>query len=144
VESLARRGCHRLIRDGARLVETVGDTLDKLGQLRREVRTAADEPSVRHPAELALTDQERSLLGQLDNRPSGVDELITLTGLTSSQVMATVSVLELKRLIKRLPRTPVRPGVMLTASGRDLHSHPVPRKQLRDVATLFVTPLTRR
>jgi DNA processing protein len=103
VDSLASRGCHRLIRDGARLVETVDDILEELGPLVREVRTAPDEPPVRHPAELGLSDQERSLLGQLHHQPSGVDELIVRTGLTASQVMATLSVLELKRLVRRLP-----------------------------------------
>src|SRR6516165_3319299 len=93
VDSLASRGCHRLIRDGARLVETVDDVLEELGPLVREVKPAADEPAVRHPAELGLTDQERSLLGCLDDAPSGVDVLITRTGLTASQVMATLSVL---------------------------------------------------
>ncbi|MGZ3357417.1 MAG: DprA-like winged helix domain-containing protein, partial [Isosphaeraceae bacterium] len=48
-------------------------------------------------------DQERSLPGQLDNHPVGVDELITRTSLTASQVLATLSVLELKRLVRRLP-----------------------------------------
>jgi DNA processing protein len=103
VDSIASRGCHRLIRDGARLVETVDDILEELGPLMREVRTAPDETPVRHPAELALSDQERSLLGQLDDRPTGVDELIGRTGLIASQVMATLSVLELKRLVRRLP-----------------------------------------
>ena len=103
VDSLASRGCHRLIRDGARLVETVDDVLEELGPLVREGRPAPDEPAVRHPAELALTDQERSLLGHLDDSPSAVDVLIARTGLTASQVMATLSVLELKRMVKRLP-----------------------------------------
>ena len=74
-DSLASRGCHRLIRDGARLVQTVDDILEELGPLVREVHTAPDETPVRHPAELCLSDQERSLLGQLDNHPVGVDEL---------------------------------------------------------------------
>jgi DNA processing protein len=103
VDSISSRGCHRLIRDGARLVETVDDILEELGPLVREVHRAPDEPPVRHPAELVLTDQERSLLGQLESQPSGVDELITRTGLTASQVLATLSVLELKRLVRRLP-----------------------------------------
>ena len=46
---------------------------------------------------------ERSLLGQLDDHPTGVDELIVRTGLTAAQVMATLSVLEMKRLVRRLP-----------------------------------------
>jgi DNA processing protein len=101
-DSLSSRGCHRLIRDGAKLVETVDDILEELGPLSREVRASADEPAVRHPAELALTDAERSLLGQLHDQPSGVDELIVRTGLTAAQVLATLSVLEVKRLAKRL------------------------------------------
>src|SRR6476646_12033877 len=63
VDSLTSRGCHRLIRDGAKLVETVEDILEELGPLVREIHTAPDETPVRHPAELALSDQERMLLG---------------------------------------------------------------------------------
>lgn len=102
-DSLASRGCHRLIRDGARLVETVDDILEELGPLVREVRTTPDEPPVRHPAELALGDGERSLLGHLGDSPIGVDELIGKTRMTASQVMATLSVLEMKRLVRRMP-----------------------------------------
>lgn len=103
VDSLSSRGCHRLIRDGARLVETVDDILEELGPLVKEVRTAPDEPPVRHPAELALSDSERALLGRLDDTPTGVDDLIAVTGMTAAQVMATLSVLELKRMVRRLP-----------------------------------------
>jgi DNA processing protein len=103
VDSLSSRGCHRLIRDGARLVETVDDILEELGPLVKEVRTDPGEPPVRHPAELALSDSERSLLGQLDDTPTSVDELILRAGFTAAQVMATLSVLEMKRLVRRLP-----------------------------------------
>jgi len=103
VDSLASRGCHRLIRDGAKLVETVEDVLEELGPLVREVRTNPDEPPVRHPAELALTDDERALLGHLGDGPIGVDELIVKTRMTAGQVMATLSVLEVKRLVRRMP-----------------------------------------
>ncbi len=103
VDSLNSRGCHGLIRDGAKLVETVNDILEELGPLVQEVRTDTDEPPVRHPAELALTDPERALLGQLDDSPTAVDELILRTGLTAAQVMANLSVLEMKRLVRRMP-----------------------------------------
>jgi DNA processing protein len=102
-DSLPSRGCHRLIRDGARLVETVEDIMEELGPLVQEVRTNPEEPPVRHPAELALSDSERSLLGHLDDRPTAVDDLIASTGMTAGQVMATLSVLELKRLVRRMP-----------------------------------------
>jgi DNA processing protein len=103
VDRLASRDCHRLIRDGARLVERVHNILGDQALLGGEIHTAPDEPPVRHPAELTLSDHERSLLGQLDNTPVGVDELIARTGVTASQVMATLTVLELRRLVRRLP-----------------------------------------
>jgi DNA processing protein len=103
VDSLSSRGCHYLIRDGARLVETVDDILEELGPLVREVKASPEEPTIRHPAELSLSDQERTLLGKLDDRPVSVDELIVGSGLTASQVMATLSVLEMRRMVRRLP-----------------------------------------
>jgi DNA processing protein len=103
VDSLASRGCHALIRDGAKLVETVDDILEELGPLVREVKAKAEEPAIRHPAELSLSDQERTILGKLDDQGVAIDALIVSTGLTASQVMATLSVLELRRLVRRLP-----------------------------------------
>ncbi|WP_435019608.1 DNA-processing protein DprA [Tundrisphaera sp. TA3] len=103
VDSLPSRGCHALIRDGATLVESVDDVLEQLGPLVREVRPSADAPAVRHPVELTLSDQERSLLGHLGAEPVAIDALIALTGLTASQVMATLSVLEMRRLVRRQP-----------------------------------------
>jgi DNA processing protein len=102
VDSLASRGCHRLIRDGAKLVETVDDILEELGPLASEVKPGEDEVPVRHPAELALTDQERSLLGLLGDRPVPVDDLIARTGLTAAQVVATLAILEVRRLVRRV------------------------------------------
>jgi DNA processing protein len=113
VDSLSSRGCHQLLRDGARLVQTVDDILEELAPHIRdrlprrdpaeaETTNAPDEPP---PATTArtLNDQERSILAQLDDLPRAADELITSTGLTASQVMATLSVLEMRRLIRRMP-----------------------------------------
>ncbi|GAC1464193.1 MAG: DNA-processing protein DprA [Isosphaeraceae bacterium] len=103
IDSISSQGCHSLIRDGARLVETVDDILEELGPLVREVRAEPEVPGVRHPVELTLSDLERSILGKLDDRPLPVDELIVSTGMTASQVLATLSVLEMRRLIRRMP-----------------------------------------
>jgi DNA processing protein len=103
VDSLSSQGCHRLLRDGARLVETVDDILEELGPLVREVTPSPDETPVRRPAELALSDLERSILGRLGDEPRAVDEVIAGTGLAVSQVLATLSVLEMRRLVRRLP-----------------------------------------
>ena len=56
VDSLASRSCHRLIRDGARLVETVDDIHEELGPLVREIHTAPDEtPSATPPSSRSPT-----------------------------------------------------------------------------------------
>ena len=69
----------------------------------REVKPSDGETPVRHPAELVLNDMERSILGHLDDLPKAVDEVIAKTGLSASQVMATLSVLEMRKLIRRVP-----------------------------------------
>ena len=107
VDSLPSRGCHHLIRDGARLVETVDDILEELGPRVRLIRPTS-EPAIpdlspTSAAELSLNDLERQLLGQLNDRPTSVDQLIAATGLSASQAMATLSLLEMRRLVKRLP-----------------------------------------
>ncbi len=103
VDSLNSRGCHALIRDGARLVETAQDVLDELGPLVHEVKALPDEPAVRKPSELVLNEREKMVLGLLGDRPVSLDELIATTRLAASQVMATLSILEVRRLVKRVP-----------------------------------------
>jgi hypothetical protein len=61
-------------------VETIDDILEEPRPLDRKAKTASDQPPVRHSAEMALFDQERSLLGQPESQPSGVVELSATTG----------------------------------------------------------------
>lgn len=103
VDSLASRGCHALIRDGARLVETVDDILEELGPKVGRSRSTEGAPAVRNPAELSLSDVERTVFSQLGDLSMTIDELIARTGLTAAQTMATLSVLEMRRLVRRVP-----------------------------------------
>ena len=112
VDSLPSRGCHHLIRDGARLVETVDDILEELGPAVRHIRKPAEladatsagpTSSPRPEAELSLSAPERQLLAHLGDRPIAVDGLIAASGLSASQTMATLSLLEMRRLVRRFP-----------------------------------------
>jgi DNA processing protein len=89
IHSPFARGCHRLIRDGAKLVETAQDVLDELriGHTVPTVRTskaAADLP----PAESAV-------LAALGHDPADADTLIARTALAPEAVTAALVSLQL-------------------------------------------------
>jgi DNA processing protein len=96
------RGCHALIRDGAKLVQGVDDILEELGPLF-EATAAADGRQIQNPAELQLGDVERRVLDAIDGGSTGIDEIVETTSLAASQVFSAVSVLEMRRVIRRLP-----------------------------------------
>jgi DNA processing protein len=106
VDCRTARGCHRLIRDGAKLVESVDDVLEELGPLF-ETTTSADGRSVRSPAELQLGDIEQRVLAAVDDSgsPSSVDidDVVAASGFSASQVLSTIGVLEMRRILRRLP-----------------------------------------
>jgi len=101
VDNRNARGCHRLIRDGARLVETADDVLEELGPLV-EAAPRDDGPAVRHPAELKLNELEQQVLAAIDTEPTAIDHVVGATGLPVHRVLSTVSVLEMRRLVRRV------------------------------------------
>ncbi|RIK82231.1 MAG: DNA-protecting protein DprA [Planctomycetota bacterium] len=101
VDNRMARGCHRLIRDGARLVETVDDVLEELGPLVAPATKATGE-EIRHPAELQLNEIEQQVLQNIDGDATSIDAIIARSGLPTHQVLSTISVLEVRRVIRRL------------------------------------------
>ncbi len=101
IDSRVSRGCHRLIRDGATLVQSVDDVLEQLGPLV-EAAPDAEGRTVRHPAELRLNDQERQVLEAIAPEPTSIDQVVIASGLPIQRVLATLSVLEMRRLIRRI------------------------------------------
>ena len=102
VDSEASFGCLDLIRDGATLIRDVDDVLGTLGPLVTPVQRTATE-SVHRPAELQLSDQQRMILNLVTNEPVPVDEVMRTAGIESSRVLSTLTILEMKRLVRRLP-----------------------------------------
>jgi DNA processing protein len=101
VDSRVSRGCHALIRDGARLVETIDDVLEELGPLVEATPTATGQ-AIRHPAELSLNEIEQQVLAGVSADPTSIDQVIVASRLPPPQVLATLSVLEMRRLVRRL------------------------------------------
>ena len=102
IDSLASEGCHDIIRDGATLIRNADDVLAALGPLVAPVRTSESE-TIHNPRELTLTPQERQILNLVTVDPVPIDEVLRLAGIESSRVLTTLTILEMKRLIRRLP-----------------------------------------
>jgi DNA processing protein len=102
VDSDASLGCLDLIRDGATLIRGVDDVISALGPLIKPVQRTPTE-TVHKPAELTLSDQERAILNLVVAESIPVDEVIRSANIEPSRVLSTLTVLEMKRLIRRLP-----------------------------------------
>jgi DNA processing protein len=100
VDQASSRGCHQLLRDGAVLVECLGQVIEELGPL---AQSATDREGFRvvHPAELDLNELERTVLDAIGNQPTSIDQLIRSSKLSTPQVLATLSALEVRLLISR-------------------------------------------
>jgi DNA processing protein len=103
IDSLASQGCHDLIRDGATLVRGIEDVLDSLGPLATPAPTANPEETVHSPRELLLNDHERRILNLVSVDPLHIDEIVRAAEIETPRVLQTLTILEMKRLLRRLP-----------------------------------------
>src|SRR6185436_332740 len=87
IHSTQSRGCHALLRQGAKLVESAQDVLEEL----RMVPTAATA----RPAATPAHREEAAVLHALGFDPVGLDALIGRTGLPASLLQARLLELEL-------------------------------------------------
>jgi DNA processing protein len=100
VDRESSRGCHQLLRDGAVLVESVSQVIEELGPLA-EATSDRDGHRVSHPAELDLNELERTVLDAVGEGPISIDQVIRSSGLPAPQVLAVLSVLEVRQLVSR-------------------------------------------
>lgn len=104
IHSPLARGCHRLIRDGALLVETADEVLGQLrgigGRLADHVRARlAGAPDAGERPTLAPDPEYARLLAALDHAPAAVDELALRTGLPVAALSSMLLVLELDGVV---------------------------------------------
>jgi DNA processing protein len=101
VDSPGSSGPHRLLRDGAKLVTCVDDVLEELGHLPA---AAPDQRggSIRVAAELKLNDLEHKVLQAIDPAGTMLDDVAAACDMPIHRVLSTVSVLESRRLVRKI------------------------------------------
>ncbi|QTD45621.1 DNA-processing protein DprA [Ottowia testudinis] len=103
IHSPQSRGCHALIRQGAKLVETAEDVLEEL-RWPGAVVAARHAAAAADPApESSPSDPGHALLQALGADPVGLDALLARTGLDTPTLQARLLALELDGRVGRLP-----------------------------------------
>lgn len=116
IDSPSSRGTHKLIKEGAKLVEDVSDILDELGPLGEGLvvkestpeglgDTDSPQPSVsslRSSSNRNLNPNEAKILSLLSSHPKTIDEITEASGLPTHVVSSNLTMLELKKLVKQL------------------------------------------
>jgi DNA processing protein len=92
IHSPTARGCHRLIRDGAKLVESAQDILDELRIDAAPAAARATRPAA-----------QGALLDALGFDPVDLDTLVLRTGRSAGRLTAELLELELAQDVERLP-----------------------------------------
>ena len=102
VGSSRSRGAHRLIRQGAKLVESVDDIIEEIAPQLLDRTGSATQ---RAPRELPqnASDATRTIFALLQENTLQVDQVIERTGMSAAQVLETLLDLELQGLLRQLP-----------------------------------------
>ncbi|MHC4645329.1 MAG: DNA-processing protein DprA [Planctomycetota bacterium] len=113
IDSPLSKGSHRLIREGATLVEGVEDVMEALGYIGRELESHAKaaakmasdkvEAPLFDTSRLNLSESETAILACLGREPMHIEQIIAHTGLPAGEVNASLISLRLKGLIRQLP-----------------------------------------
>ena len=102
IDSPRSKGCHDLIKKGAKLCEDAEDILSEFEYLFPASNRPAPGPNGVLPA-LELSENEKRVFDALDHEDRSIDEVIRKSGLPSSAVSVALLSLEMKHVIKQLP-----------------------------------------
>ena len=104
IHSLQSRGCHALIQQGAKLVESMQDVFDELGPRHtRPLRPLPGDACESDSDDLESAGDEDPVLAQVASDPVGLDTISARTGMDAAQLQARLLELELDGHIARLP-----------------------------------------
>jgi len=94
------RGCHRLIRQGAKLVESASDIVDELGSLVERLIQIPESIETTKTGSIDGDADYEMLLETMAFDPATADQLASRSGLTIDQVSSMLLILELEGKIE--------------------------------------------
>jgi len=103
IDSPRSKGCHDLIKKGAKLCEGVEDILSEFEYLFPASNRPASVSETGVLPALELSEHEKRVCDALGDDELAIDEVIRASGLPSSAVSVALFGLEMKRLVKQLP-----------------------------------------
>ncbi len=103
IDSPRSKGCHDLIKKGAKLCEGAEDILSEFEYLFPASNRPASPAETGVLPALELSENEQKVYGTLNNEEISIDEVIQKSGLPPSAVSVSLLSLEMKRLIRQMP-----------------------------------------
>jgi len=104
IELEQSKGPHWLIKQGAKLIESVDDVLDELQHVLEVKRPKVASGIKREPRDYSdLPEEEQKIMAVLSSEPKHVDEISSETGFPVSQVLGQLMMLEIKNFVRQLP-----------------------------------------
>jgi DNA processing protein len=103
IDSPRSKGCHELIKKGAKLCEGAEDILSEFEYLFPATNRPAGASQTGVLPALELSANEQQVYDTLDHEEISIDEVIRKSGLPSSAVSVALLSLEMKRLVQQLP-----------------------------------------
>ncbi len=113
IDSPLSRGTHQLIKEGAKLIDSLTDITEALGyvgrQLSEHTTAAAErasqriEPNLFDIEQLNLSTNEKAVYHCLNDEPLHIEQIIAQTGLLAANISSSLISLQLKGVIKQQP-----------------------------------------
>jgi DNA processing protein len=107
IDASSSRGTNKLIKQGAKLIENADDIIEEIWpQLERKPIPATSAPAqqtkkVKKNENLKAVEQQ--IIGFISGKHIHVDELISASGLSPSEILSTLMALELKGIVQQHP-----------------------------------------
>ncbi|KQT36783.1 DNA-processing protein DprA [Methylophilus sp. Leaf414] len=102
IHSPVSKGCHALIKQGAKLVESTDDILSELRHIRLPNASLADSPNGLIPNWTNLPSEASPVLACMGFDPIFAEQIAARSGLTPGEVSTMLTLLELEGLVSHL------------------------------------------